>query len=179
MSNLIPIKNKSEIKKEYLARLSSIILFFIFFTIIVLIVFSIPSLFLLRNKVSISEEKVVFLDTYIEKRQESDVSSILFSTNEKMMLLNLPETPLLYKSVETVLNRINSSISISSLSFKTTGEKRTLFISGKAGDRDGLIAFTDSLKTVSEFSDVNLPISNLAKSKNINFDLKIEFSPNL
>jgi hypothetical protein len=142
MSNLIPIKNKSEIKKEYLARLSSIILFFIFFTIIVLIVFSIPSLFLLRNKVSISEEKVVFLDTYIEKRQESDVSSILFRTNEKMMLLNL-------------------------------------FISGKAGDRDGLITFTDSLKTVSEFSDVNLPISNLAKSKNINFDLKIEFSPNL
>ena len=55
-------------------------------------------------------------------------------------------------------------------------EKKSLFVGGIASDRDSLIDFTESLKTINDFSAVNLPVSNLAKNKDIDFNIELKFS---
>jgi hypothetical protein len=39
--------------------------------------------------------------------------------------------------------------------------------------RESIVAFTDNLKKIDSFSKVDLPISNLAKDKNIDFSISI------
>ena len=49
-------------------------------------------------------------------------------------------------------------------------------VSGVANDREGLVVFIDDLKIKSGFADVNTPVSDFAKDKDISFILNIKTS---
>jgi hypothetical protein len=52
----------------------------------------------------------------------------------------------------------------------------TVVLQGKALTREGLIAFKKNLEQDKRFSGVELPISDLAKSKDIPFALRLSYS---
>jgi hypothetical protein len=47
-------------------------------------------------------------------------------------------------------------------------------VSGKAVSRDALLSFSKALKSNHRFESVDLPVSNLAKSKDIEFSISIK-----
>ena len=51
-----------------------------------------------------------------------------------------------------------------------------LFIGGESLNRDSLIAFSESLKSVNKFINVDLPLANLAKNRDVDFDIKVELN---
>ncbi len=84
------------------------------------------------------------------------------------------------KSMISILDRFVSQprggIAISRISVSRT-TPMILQIQGLASDRNSLVAFNENLKKEPSFSKVTLPVSSLAKSKDIVFDMAIEIKP--
>lgn len=84
------------------------------------------------------------------------------------------------KSMISVLERFiaqpRSGIAISRIA-TSRATPMMLQIQGLAADRNSLVAFNESLKLEPSFSKVNLPVSSLAKNKDIVFDMSIEIKP--
>ncbi|HJN62990.1 MAG TPA: hypothetical protein QGH03_02045 [Candidatus Paceibacterota bacterium] len=177
MSNLLPSKEKSNVKKKYLVRLLGVILVFSLITILLALAFSVPSYFLLKSRITLSKERIDFLESYVEKRKEFGVTSLLLSTNEKIDILSLPETSKLSESIQSVLEQKTGLVKITEFVLRITDGKRSIFVGGEARNRDSLISFSKSLEKAGDFINVDLPVSNLAKNRNISFNLEIELEP--
>jgi hypothetical protein len=174
MSNLLSPKDKKEIKREYLLRLMAVATLFLGMTMVVALILSLPSYFLSSSKVELVSDRVDFLKSYIKKRQESNVTLGLLKTNEKIEALQNINENRLSESIQLILNEKTESIKITGITLRETGDNgRDIFVSGMARNRDSLISFRDSLKLISFFVEVDLPISNLAKNQNIDFNLRI------
>src|SRR3989344_1685947 len=74
---------------------------------------------------------------------------------------------------EEVLKEKVSGIKINVLVWAKLEKKTTVSISGVALDRQSLLAFENRLNTSGKFSSVTLPVSNLAKDRNIAFQIKL------
>jgi hypothetical protein len=70
-------------------------------------------------------------------------------------------------TLNKILSRQYGSIVISNMSIKRGEETITITIEGKATSRDALVSFSKSLQGEPSFTKVDLPVSSLAKSKNI------------
>ncbi|PIP86648.1 hypothetical protein COV42_00155 [Candidatus Campbellbacteria bacterium CG11_big_fil_rev_8_21_14_0_20_44_21] len=177
MPNLLPQNNKKKIREEYLLRLLALVLVFSFITFLLASVFFLPSYFLSKNKAGLASEKISFLKSYVEKTQKSGLSEDVISTNLKIKTLSFPEKIKFHLSIRSILDKKAAPIRITSLVLRSINdEKKSLFVGGIASDRDSLIDFTESLKTINDFSAVNLPVSNLAKNKDIDFNIELKFS---
>lgn len=75
--------------------------------------------------------------------------------------------------IESLLKEKISGIKVTELSWLRLDKKPVLSVSGTAQDRQALIAFEERLNSSGKFSSVTLPVSNLAKDKNISFKLKL------
>jgi hypothetical protein len=99
------------------------------------------------------------------KEYDEEFSAI----NKQVEDINKIKNDQLYWS--SVLLRINESVSsdieISSLATKNY----SVFLAGKADNRESLIDFKDKLEREGCFSNINLPLSNLVSRENIVFQL--------
>ena len=177
MSNLLPKRDKKRLNIEYLFRLISIVLIFSSTTILLSIISSLPSYFLSNTKTNLVEERVNFLKTYLEEKKKTDPAPVLFQTNEKIEVLELLKIPKINESIRSILSEKRSSIKINNFNLRGTDEgARSLFVGGEARDRDSLISFAESLESVSQFMNIDLPLSNLAKNRDVDFSIVIELN---
>lgn len=79
--------------------------------------------------------------------------------------------------VEKVLETKIPGISIRGFSWTRTKDKLILTVSGRSSDRQTLIEFERRINSSGHFTEVALPISNLAKDRDIDFQIK--FSPSV
>jgi len=75
--------------------------------------------------------------------------------------------------LKEVLEEKRAGIRITSFSWQKGDEETVISVSGIAQDRQTLIAFQDRLDSSTLFSEVSLPVSNLARDRDINFQLKL------
>jgi hypothetical protein len=142
-------------------------------TMVLFSIYLLPSYFLSRGKVSIAEEKVRFLDSYVNKSEESGVGTIIRETNEKIKALKTTEDFQVSELLTLISSEKNRSVQITGFTLRRGTDDISIFVNGTALSRAGLIAFNEALKSIGKFSEVELPISNLAKNENINFNIKI------
>ena len=74
-------------------------------------------------------------------------------------------------------NNKGKGISLSGFEIVSTGDNLIIVIDGKALTRESLVAFKNKLVNMSGVTKVELPITALAQSKDINFHIKIESDP--
>jgi len=175
MSNLIPRKNKKEIKKEYLMRLLSVALIFIALLLSLSIILTVPSYFASINKASVVEERLSFLRKYVEENKNVELPIIVQETKEKMAVLATKKGVSVFNIINTITKNEGENVKLNTFSYRILedGEYQA-FISGVSSDRDSLINFRKRLEQTKEFFDVNLPISDLAESRDIDFSINIK-----
>lgn len=175
MFNLLPDNLKEEIKKEYKLRFLAVILLFVLFVQISFLVFSFP-LWL----VSSYKEKEVVLRT--EKMNESPLNlkikpvlSNVKSINTKLNILgSLLEYPKVIPIVDVILSKKTKAIRINQLSYTSTAKtKGSVILGGISSTREDLVSFVKSLQGSGSFANVDLPISNFAREKDINFTINL------
>lgn len=74
--------------------------------------------------------------------------------------------------LELVGERLTPGIALNSIVIKR-GEAGSVILSGTASTRDALVTFSKSLQAEPSFSGISLPISSLAKSRDISFSISI------
>ena len=178
MFELLPHDIRKIAQKRYISRLISLYAFGLFGLFLIGAMLTFPSYMLVSSKeaAALSEKKVAEERTKVEK---SDSVGLLISSAKVKIeavkaVSNLTQA---YPAVKLVLSKIGSGISLTNLSFSrtTTGDSTTkVLISGIAGTRENLIAFSDSLKSEKRFIKVNVPVSSFAKNKNADFSISIE-----
>ena len=171
MFKLLTELAKQKVKHEYRRRRTIVMLSGLILVLIVGTIGLLPSYVLLNARQNEARESVKVMNSSMEK-DEPDLQAWLKSINHKLKLLSpVLDTDRPSEIVEKILDIRPASINMNSFSWKKASGKITLSINGVALDRQALIMFENRINSTGKFSEVVLPISNLAKDKNINFQI--------
>lgn len=175
MFNLLPDNLKKEIKTEYKTRLLTMIFIFVIIFQFSLFIFVLPSWV-----ISSSKEKDMILETEDAAnaqffKDSDEIISTITSTNVRLgYITSLLEYPKVRPFADTVISSKNSSIHLTQFTYAAVNKTdTTISIQGVSATREALISFSKTLQDSKMFKTVDLPISNLAKDKDIVFSMTL------
>lgn len=179
MFNLLPESLKEKIKADYRLRRLTLILIFVLFLEASFFIFLFPSWL-----ISLSREKEIVSETEAMNRSSlsSDTNSLIStikSTNAKLNIINTAlEYPKVVPVLNTILSKKTTGVHINQLTYTTTSAKMAIVsLGGVSSTRESLVAFVKNLERSGLFKAVNLPVSDLAKNKDIVFSLSMTIAP--
>ncbi len=175
---LLPEDEIKSLRREYRIRLIIIFLFFISIAVVIGILSLFPAYLAVYSP-----------DTWaLARYDEQQVNKQLISTEE--MQKQLARTQMIVQKitvaedsagyadmVENILSHRTGKISITSFDLSRSAGTTTsavAVITGKASSREALINFKKNLEGDTRFKKVELPLSDLAKNRDIKFTLTIK-----
>ena len=170
MYKLLPDEEKTKVAKEYSQRRLIVMLVTFIFVIVVAMVGLFPSYMLSNARLKEVAERVRIMGEPGLESDEAALRSWLSDLNQKLRVFS----PKLDKDrastmIEEAVNRRVDGIKITYFEWIKEADALTLSVAGTARDRQALIAFEDSLNASGRFAKVSLPVSNLARDKDIGF----------
>ena len=104
----------------------------------------------------------------------ADTQKQLSTSNSLLTALYAYSATSSFGSVIESIDSARGKSTIQSFSLERSGDKlMSIVITGVSPTRDDLIALKDSIGRIPNISNVDLPISSLAKDTNIDFSMKI------
>lgn len=175
MFNLLPENLRERIKKEYRFRLTIVVLSFIILSQISFLVFLFPSWLISFYKEKDFIVKSDEISKTISALDVASTTSFIKVLNERLLNINdAMEYPMMMPIFDSILSVRSPSIRLSGIYYTASDSNSAVVtISGMSDKRDSLVFFTENLRKIESFSKVDLPISNLAKDKNIDFTISI------
>jgi hypothetical protein len=175
MINLIPPVVKKAVVREYWVRVFSVGLFMLSVVGMVVMLFALPVYVLVSSQVEVYAGSAARAS---EKIAEYDFSARSLAKSNQMAqkIFELRQ----YDSFADVVVQIEevrgSGIAINGYEFSRKDKNLTpVIISGESLTRQALSDFRESLLKQENIEDVILPISNLAKDRDIQFSLSVVF----
>lgn len=174
MINLLPPQGKKALVTEYYTRLAVISLIFLALAGLILIALSLPVFVLIRSQLN------AYANTYSETEAKidsyADSVAQVQSANALATELNRQlELPPMLPYLDKIDTLAGDSISINTINMKRTasGQIEAVTIGGSAATRSSLAAFRDKIEADAAFATAALPLSNLAKDKDLPFTITI------
>ena len=175
MANLLPEEKRKQIERERWVHMITIGVIFFLVTTVLALVALIPSLFLSRSKGEDTQREVGLIQAFVKLQEESGTAQTVRDTQIRLLLLGeeLEELSLI-GVVENLVDSVNSRVGIDAIRFsRTSNQEGSLILEGFALTREDLLAFAKELENVPLFTDVNLPVSNLARGSDIDFIITV------
>lgn len=178
MINLIPLKEKKKIQKDFYVRLS--IVFFIVLATAVLIsaILLIPSFFYSSIQKNLINNQLDSLKNSNVVEIKSEYASVILDLDKKLKIINeSKENKFLIseKVINEVMNSKTNGIIIDQINFNNDVlVGKTIDIKGTALTRESLLFYKNNLEKNPNFEKITLPISNFIKPNNIPFSLIIK-----
>ncbi|OGG70289.1 hypothetical protein A3I99_02690 [Candidatus Kaiserbacteria bacterium RIFCSPLOWO2_02_FULL_45_11b] len=175
MINLIPPVVRKVVIKEYWTRVISVFLFVVSLVGFGIFVFALPVYVLVSDQVDVYAQSAAEASKRVA---EYDLSSGALIRANKMAqkIFELREVDKFTEAVTLLESLQSTDIKIKTFNFdRVKGEISPVMISGDATTRQALADFRDRLLRQPEISDVVLPISNLAKDRDIKFSISVVF----
>jgi hypothetical protein len=175
--NLLPKTEKEDLKKGLKLRLIVVTSFLLSASFLIGFVFLLPSYFLVSSYFS----KANSAGDLLGSKDDDSVKKILnlpTEINSKLVFFqsNISSTSLA-DYFSKIVGYLPAGVRLNSVSFsknKTNSKNGdALIVSGVAIDRDSLILFSTLLKKSNLFLTVDVPVSSLAKDKNLPFSMNI------
>ncbi len=173
MFNLLPDSLKGEIIKEYKLRLFIVSLFFVVFIELSFIVLLFPSLVISYYREKDVELRVETLEKSSGVTNANSIKPVIKSLNSD---LNTIDKTLQYSEaipiIDIVLTEKTKLVQITDISYiSLSSSTATIVVQGVSLTRDALVNFKKSLEVSNNFKNIDLPISNLAKDRDIKFSM--------
>lgn len=175
MFNLLPDNLKEKIRSEYYLRLIVVVFVFVIGIQVSFLIFLFPSWL-----ISMEKEKEIISQSEISGKSLQDsqidlVNSAINTINAKLRVINTTlEYPRVVSLIDSILSQKTGSIHIDGITYisqgVTTGK---MVIAGTSTTRESLVVFAKKLEESRLFSSVDLPISNFAKDKDIDFSISM------
>lgn len=174
MINLLPPEGKKRVLTNYWIRVASVFLVLIGCSFLITTALLLPTYFYLsfqgnalsRNFTTVEAGSETYATLEKEINLANDISDVLL---DEKIYIDVTEV------TDQVMGFTSDKISISSVSIsKTDGYISEVRVIGRAADRSSLLGFRDTVEAHELFSEVDLPLSDLAKDQDIPFSLKLE-----
>ena len=171
MINLLPLKEKKNLKIEYTARLIAVVLFFVFALIIFSTALATSLYISLFTKERVAQEQLATILS--GGKSESDV--VFFEdVNRKLSILQTGDTQgVLHEDVFKTITEERGEILITGISYQKSGENQIVRVSGTSPSREELLGFVKALEQ-KNFSSVDVPVSSFVKVQDLEFYLNIK-----
>lgn len=174
MINLIPPHARKQVKIEYWIRVVSVWVLLSAIALLVVAVLLVPSYTLVRSQLSAYEATYQQAAEWDASYKELEVEVAEANTNAKQLLLgsdSLKFTVVL-QEIETLAG---ASIMVDSVDMEReeTGVLETFEVKGIAATRAALVAYRDAIEQHELFASAALPISNLAKDREVPFSITV------
>jgi len=177
MINLLPPIEKQRIRREFTLRVVIVYLFFVSVAVVIGVILLLPSYFFADIIKKNAESEILILKNSSENTKREEINNQLSITKERLSAITEQEPRIsFYKMVEKVADYADRSISIDTISYirATDGGNSNLQLAGLAATRDDLLSFTKFLEDDDLFNEVILPVSSLAKDRDIKFNIQIK-----
>lgn len=176
MYKLLPDEEKVFIKNEYKMRRLVVLAYFLLGLLIITIIALFPSYLITLTKANGAAQRMVNLNKSISDNQGTDFVGWLKTLNTKIKVFSPAlDKDMPYEKFIKIISLKSPGIMIREISFtKGAGGKDEYTVGGTAGDRRSLINFQNNLNQSGEFQNANVPISDLAKDKDIDFMMNLD-----
>ncbi len=178
---LLPEKELRMLKREYRIRLLIFSIFFTSIAVLIGILSLIPAYML-----SYTEEKEALdsIESLRKNRKQSGLDVITAELKQSDIILkkinSFGKSVPFSQSVSTVLGNRVPGITLHSFQFlnsiNTASSTMSFTIQGKSGTREALVAFKNKLEADPAVLKVELPVSDLVKSRDISFSIKLSMT---
>jgi hypothetical protein len=171
MFKLLPEETRAKVAGEYKLRRSVVIVTSAAIMFAVALGGLFPSYIL--SKVRQTEAEALLAVPLI-RENEGDLGVWLTGFNRKLHALSaVAEEEKASLAMERALAERRAGIRITQLNWSESEGAAALSLVGVASDRQALLSFETRLKDSGNFSEVMLPVSNLAKESNISFQINL------
>lgn len=177
MYKLLPPTAQEKVKREYLLRRAVTMVAALVLVEIVTLVGLFPSYVLSEARQEEAREKAALA------RDSGGVSTQglrawIDALNLKLKTLNpKSDTDRPSEDFFRILEQKGAGVRLTGFRWLKANGQTELSVSGVARDRQSLLAWESSLKNSGDFTNVALPVSNLAKDKDIGFEFKLVATP--
>jgi hypothetical protein len=175
MFTFLPRTYRIEVEREYRKRLLTVVWTLVFILVLAGTVLSLPSYFMISAKKAAAD--ISFASSVTPAPETIDLEAQVKNIETKTNLLSPSFNQKLLASVleQVAIKVAQPGISITGLSLKRGGQGSTgsISLSGVARTRDNLVSFSKVLSADPTLQNVSLPVSALAKSKDIPFTLSV------
>ena len=173
MINLIPPDAQKQVKHEYWIRVVTIWMFLVGVSSLLCIFFLVPAYVLVHNQLESFSSQFKEADTNSESLKSSEAAIV--HANAISALLTQSENTTNFSTVLVQIEKVKTAdMLLFDFNIIRTGDVLTsIIISGTAPSRAALSSFRDALDANPLFGKVELPLSSLAKDKNIPFTITI------
>jgi hypothetical protein len=174
MYKLLTAEQEERVRKEYNTHRLIIILTMLIGVALTGLVGMFPSYILTMVREREVGVRAATIDMSESRKEETELRNWLVETNRNLTIMS-PSldidkvTPIFY----SVIALKPAGISLNTLNWTKIKSKVLININGVAKDRQTLISFEKAINGSGKFSEVVLPISNLAKDKDIDFKLTL------
>ena len=180
MANVLPETEKKRIYHEYLLRLASVafVLAAVSFAISTVFLAPVYLLSLAKNRATAERTEVLRQSIALE---DQVIVEIFTSMKRRLAFLATHRTSQSSSNALTaVLNNRTKDIELTSFFFKVDGKGgASLSVEGVAANRNVLTGFAKKLEKEVLFESVRLPVSNLARDRDIEFSLTVGITTTL
>ncbi len=173
MINLIPPSAQEQVKREYWLRVATVWMVLIASALLIVAILNIPLFVLVRSQLDAFQTE--YAQASLESESFKSSEGAVERANNIAMLLSRTEEDT-FSAIITELEILSGSeISISEILLSLTeGELNPIVIKGTAASRLAVTTFQSSLEAHPLFKNAVLPLSNLARDKDIVFTITIE-----
>lgn len=176
MFKLLTEEERRKVAHEYAMHRAIVVLLALILVLVVGIIGLLPSYVLSNARENEALERTRIMGGSGQRGDDTTLQVWLGETNQKLQVLSPAlDTDRPSDFIEKILDQRITGIAVTGFSWVRTKDKITLSVNGVATSRQSLITFENHINSSGYFSEVTLPISNLAKDRDIDFQIK--FSP--
>ena len=133
-----------------------------------------PAYLLSEARLNSLRDQYTFLQASVASLTSDTSATPLTSLKRKLDVLSKEKNDArLTDAVLSVLSYRGEGVVLTSFDYGTTGVTSSLKLRGVAKDRESLLSFERALRQDGRFEKVELPVSNLVREKDIEFDLTL------
>src|SRR3989344_3855940 len=177
MVNLLSIQEKKYLQWEYRCRLFVLVLKGIFVLAAIFIILLLPTRARLMFSERADDKRIEVLGAGQASSLEREVRAGVLDINQKLSIFTFkPEWVFSGEVLQPILDHLGSGIKLDSIFMERSPSGVVAKLRGWAANRDKLLEFHRRLETVQGFVQVNLPISDFVKGRDIKFNLDILLS---
>lgn len=173
MVNLIPPDAQKQVNREYWIRVCSVWLFLLGSAGVMVVLLYIPSYLLLQTQLKVKQSAHAEVNNQAEQFKQAEEA--FTHSNEVAQLLLSSKEEVAFSFVMDEIQKIApEGIVVTNFSFTRKDTKLEIVtISGQADARASLSRFREALELHPLFKVASLPLSNLAKDRDIAFTISI------
>jgi hypothetical protein len=175
--NLLPLNDRKRVGNERLRRFLALFYSGVAMIFVVGIVLLLPTYFFLFFQNKGVAELAAAARNSTESEQGQKTEQLIEHTNNTLRRLK-QEHSLMPSSITRHLNDVISltPAGIILIQYSYTQETDTIQIRGTAAFRDNLLYFVENLQTHSEFENIESPVENILREKDIDFTISFHIT---